>query len=105
MLDELTGTGSPLWDRAPSMALVMFSPVPSGVNSIVAIRERIRDCLFTSNDFGVPYVQPKLRHVAEQFHCYALPYIYIGFGISDIQGRPSSWANPFRCFLSLCKIP
>ena len=38
---------------------------------------------------------PLLRHVSTDFHSYPTPFLYIGTGRSDIQGRPSQWCNPY----------
>ena len=34
-------------------------------------------------------------HVDGEFHKYSSPLIYVGYGVSDIQSRPSQHANPY----------
>ena len=100
MLDELVNEASPLWGAAPGMALVMLASVPSGVNSIVEARARVRKLMFTPVDHqSCHWVAPTLRHVIGPFHSFPSPLLYIGTGSSDIQGRPSQWANPFSFFV------
>ena len=85
-----------LWGCSPAMALVLRSTAPSGLRDIVDLRNRI--------EFLMPFCpQPKtgflerpwVRHVRGEFHEFPSSRIYIGFGHTDCQSRPSQWANPY----------
>ena len=100
MIDELVCEASRLWDRASRMALVLLASVPSGIQAVVNARASVRSVMFTPEVTPRgPFVVPSLRHVVGDFHAFPSPLLYIGFGHSDIQGRPSQWANPFYFFV------
>ena len=78
------------------MALVMLSSLPSGIQSIVNARDIVRSAMFApAAHRSSTWIVPTVKHVDGAFHSYPSPFLYIGFGESDIQGRPSQWANPF----------
>ena len=104
MIDELVCEASPLWDRAPSVALVLFASVPGGIQAVVNARASVRSVMFTPEVIPRgPFVMLSLRHVVGDFHAFPSPLLYLGFGHSDIQGRPSQWANPFYFFVGNAK--
>ena len=78
------------------MTLVLKATAPSGDDRIASIRESLRRSIFFPRlPFPSTPLLPTLRHVSGPFHSYPSPLIYIGSGLSDIQGRPSQWANPY----------
>lgn len=96
MLGELIGKDSLLWERAPDMALVLLSTVPSGRPAVVRARSNLLSCMLSLIlPMQVPFVVPTLGHVDGKFHSYPSPLVYLGLGPSDVQKRPSQWANPF----------
>ena len=78
------------------MALVLRASVPSGIQAIVDIRTQIT-ALMPFRDLPVTGYLPRpwVRHVFESLHEYPSSRMYIGFGMTDCQGRPSQWANPY----------
>ena len=85
-----------LWDVSPAMALVMSSTCPTGDASIVELRNSILALSPYSNfPEDIPLQIPTVRHVRGEFHKFPSPLIYVGFGETDIQHRPSPWANPY----------
>ena len=96
MLEHLTGVKALLWERAPAMALVLLSSAPSGCPDIVRCRDSLLSRIPMPNELSFGSVAvPSLPHVSSAFHSFPSSFLYIGFGHSDIQGRPSQWANPF----------
>ena len=85
-----------LWDVSPAMALVLSSTCPTGDASIVELRNSIL-ALSPYPNFpeGSPSQIPTVRHVRGEFHKFPSPLLYVGFGATDIQHRPSPWANPY----------
>ena len=101
LLDALTCVEGELWGRSPAMALALRASVPSGNQAIVDVRDRIVSLMPLRGQPNNGYLpRPWVRHVHESFHEYPSSriyiYIYIGFGLTDCQGRLSQWANP--CF-------
>ena len=85
-----------LWERARAMALVLLSSAPSASPSIVRIRDELMSLVPMPNEPCMSSMSvPDLRHVSTDFHSFPSPLLYIGFGMTDIQSRPSQWANPF----------
>ena len=81
------------------MALVLFSSVPSGDARVVDIRHRIQAHISSPS---LPSLLPgsiSLLH-SSAHGPFSGHRIYIGFGHTDPQSRPSSFANPFE-FLHL----
>ena len=78
------------------MALVVSASAPSGDPHIVDLRDRIVSLMPFRSQPNIGYLpRPWVRHVAGEFHQYPSSRIYIGFGFSDSQRRPSQWANPY----------
>lgn len=83
------------------MGLVLLAIVPSGDPQIVQLRSELSDLIPSpKHTCTVPMSPPILRHVDSEFHACPSPFLYIGTGCSDIQGRPSQWCNPY-IFLEL----
>ena len=96
MIDKLVGRDGELWGHSPSMALVLLASVPSGVPEVVDLRGRIEPLMPFRDPPPFAFLQrPWVRHVRGEFHEYPSSRIYIGFGPSDCQFRPSQWANPY----------
>ena len=99
MLSQLVGSDGELWGCSLPMALVLLSTVPSGDRRIVELRDRIESSMLCPLKPKVGFLNPPVvRHVTGQFHQFSAPRVYIGFGHSDCQSRPSPWANPFYFF-------
>ena len=96
MLEHLTGEDGPLWEACPNMRLVMLATIPSGDPQIMRIRDEII-ALQVPPDLPMQTVQgnPSIRHVHSAFHKYSSPLVYVGYGSTDCQGRPSQYANPY----------
>ena len=101
MLEQLVGEGGSLWGAAPAMALVLSASMPSGLPTLVKVRDLIYENL------AVPPILtlicrplPVVRHVFSPFHCYTSARLYVGFGSTDPQRRPSQWANPYKLLYS-----
>ena len=78
------------------MALVLRASSPSGDASVVQLRDRIASLMpFRDQPKSGFLPRPWIRHVTGPFHEYPSSRVYIGFGMSDCQGRPSQWANPY----------
>ena len=89
-----------LWERSPAMALVLCASTPSGDQNIVDLRDRIVSQMAFRNQPKTGLLpSPWIRHVSGDFHEYPSSRIYIGFGYTDCQLRPSQWASPYY-FLS-----
>ena len=96
LLDALTGVEGELWGVSPAMALVLRASSPSGDASVVQLRDRIASLMpFRDQPKSGFLPRPWIRHVTGPFHEYPSSRVYIGFGMSDCQGRPSQWANPY----------
>ena len=96
MLQHLTGEESPLWVACPEMRLVLLATIPSGNPQVVRIRDEII-ALQVPPDLPMQTVQgnPCVRHVSGAFHKYSSPLVYVGYGSTDCQSRPSQYANPY----------
>ena len=78
------------------MTLVLLASVPSGLPEVVDLRGRIAPLMPSREPPPITFLQrPWVRHVRGEFHEYPSSRIYIGFGPSDCQLRPSQWANPY----------
>ena len=82
------------------MGLVLLATVPSGDASFVNLRNSLLQIIPRPNMPSSDHTSlPLVRHVVGDIHCFPSPSIYVGFGYSDIQGRPSQYANPNYFFL------
>ena len=94
-MDQLIGQGGILWEAHPPMGLVLLSSVPSGSAQVVGLRHQLQAMLACP---PLPKLAPGV--ITLQHSCAPGPYhgqfVYIGFGQSDPQGRPSPFANPFE---------
>ena len=96
MMEHLTGLEGILWDVSPAMALVLLASVPSGDPQIARVRNDLLAIMPMPNEPNTGYCLPPIvRHIGGDFHKYSSPLIYVGFGPSDIQSRPSQYANPY----------
>ena len=99
MREHLVGREGALWEISPAMGLVLLASVPSGIPNIVELRNSILALMPAPNLPEVSHSSlPIVRHVCGDFHRYPSPLVYVGFGPSDMQHRPSQWANPY-CFI------
>ena len=79
------------------MAAVLLATTPSGCDAIVRCRADLVCALPCP-----PVIElksrspPTLRHICTPLHSYSSSRLYIGFGSTDCQDRPSAWANPFH---------
>ena len=95
-MESLVGRDGDLWGRSPAMALVLSASAPSGFPHIVDLRGRIESLMPFRSEPNTGFLpRTWIRHVAGEFHEYPSSRIYIGFGFSDCQQRPSQWANPY----------
>ena len=96
MFDHLVGCDGILWGLSPAMALVLLASAPSGNPQISRVRDKSFALMPMPNQPKSGYCgNVSVRHVVGDFHKFSSPLIYVGFGPSDIQSRPSQYANPY----------
>ena len=93
--DELCGPEAPLVRLCPEMVHVLRCTMVVGVRSVVQARGSVLGLAkHLSGAMGRPSLV-SVRHVRQWHDCISGPDIYVGPGFTDVQGRPSAWANPY----------